>query len=77
MGALRFLRGSPPGSILVLTWGGLRGALAVAMALSIPSGAARDLIVPVTYVVVVFSILVQGLTIRPLVARSRSRPPSR
>jgi CPA1 family monovalent cation:H+ antiporter len=72
MNVLRFHRRFPPGSVWVLTWGGLRGALAVAMALSIPAGTPRDLIVPVTYVVVVFSVLVQGLTIKPLMARSQA-----
>jgi CPA1 family monovalent cation:H+ antiporter len=70
MGALRFRGRFPPGSVRILTWGGLRGALAIAMALSIPAGAQRDLIVPLTYVVVVFSVLVQGLTIKPLLARN-------
>jgi CPA1 family monovalent cation:H+ antiporter len=54
----------------ILTWGGLRGGLAVAMALSIPAGPYRDLIVAITYGVVTFSILVQGTTIRSLVVRS-------
>ena len=69
MTVLRFRRRFPPGSVKILTWGGLRGALAIAMALSIPAGAERNLIVPVTYVVVVFSVLVQGLTIKPLLVR--------
>jgi CPA1 family monovalent cation:H+ antiporter len=63
------------GTVRMLTWGGLRGALSVAMALSLPrqiEGVAvpeRDIILVVTYVVVVFSILVQGLTIGPLARR--------
>ena len=52
------------GSIALLTWGGLRGGLSVAMALSLPVGAEKSIIVPMTYVVVLFSILVQGLTFR-------------
>jgi CPA1 family monovalent cation:H+ antiporter len=56
----------PPRTVLILTWGGLRGALAIAMALSLPAGGARLVIVPVTYVIVVFSVLVQGLTIKRL-----------
>lgn len=52
---------------LILTWGGLRGGLAVAMALSIPHGAWRDAIVTITYTIVVFSILVQGLTVGRLI----------
>ncbi|RZK23550.1 MAG: sodium:proton antiporter [Hymenobacter sp.] len=51
----------------ILTWGGLRGGLAVALALSLPASAPRELLVGITYVVVVFSIIGQGLTIGPLV----------
>ncbi len=55
------------GSIPVLTWGGLRGGLAVALALSLPRASpSRGLLLVTTYVVVVFSIIVQGLTIAPL-----------
>ncbi|MEO8974290.1 MAG: sodium:proton antiporter, partial [Casimicrobiaceae bacterium] len=47
----------------VLTWGGLRGGISVALALLLPAGAERDTVLSLTYCVVVFSILVQGLTI--------------
>ena len=47
----------------LLTWGGLRGGLAVAMALSLPDGPESTLILHMTYGVVCFSIIVQGLTI--------------
>ena len=50
-------------TITVLTWGGLRGGISVALALSIPQGGPRNAIVTITYSVVLFSILVQGLTI--------------
>lgn len=53
------------GSWKVLTWGGLRGGISVALALSLPASAQRDTVVAITYGVVVFSILVQG---SPLVA---------
>lgn len=58
-----------PHLVKILTWGGLRGGISVALALSLPDGESRDLILFLTYVVVVFSILVQGLTIGPFIRR--------
>ncbi|KPW57149.1 hypothetical protein ALO86_200081 [Pseudomonas syringae pv. berberidis] len=52
-----------------MTWGGLRGGISVALALSLPTGQARDVVVSLTYMVVVFSILVQGMSIGTLVKR--------
>ena len=52
-----------PHAVKLLTWGGIRGGISVALALSLPVSAERDLIVTVTYVVVLFSILIQGLSI--------------
>jgi CPA1 family monovalent cation:H+ antiporter len=60
----------PRGSAQVLVWGGLRGGISVALALSLPPGDARDLILSLTYGVVVFSILVQGLSIGRVVRRA-------
>ncbi|MBJ7539931.1 cation:proton antiporter [Marinomonas transparens] len=64
-------------SVKILTWGGLRGGLALAMAAAIPSEQIQildydlhDLIVIITYMVVIFSIIVQGLTISPLIKKS-------
>ena len=55
----------------ILTWGGLRGGISVALALSIPHGPAREPLLVVTYFVVVFSILVQGLTIKRVLAATQ------
>jgi len=55
--------------LVVLTWGGLRGGISIALALSIGEGKYHNLIVAITYAVVIFSMMVQGLTIGPLVKR--------
>ena len=60
----------PAGSWVVLTWGGLRGGISVALVLALPSGESRDLLLTMTYAVVVFSILVQGLSIRRVTRRA-------
>ena len=54
---------------IILTWAGLRGGISIALALSIPNGDIKDIIVYSTYVVVVFSIIAQGLTIEKLVSK--------
>lgn len=63
IGPLGRVTAQSKGAIAVLTWGGLRGAISVAMALSLPANYSRSLILTLTYFVVVFSILVQGLTL--------------
>mgnify|MGYP000170766561 CR=1 FL=1 len=68
---LRLNREFTPGAVKILTWGGLRGGVSVALALSLPPGDARDIILAITYTIVVFSIVVQGLTIGKLVKSVR------
>lgn len=58
-----------PNTNLVMTWGGLRGGISIALALGLSDTMSRDLLVFTTYVVVVFSILVQGLTVDNLVKK--------
>ena len=67
-------------SVRILTWGGLRGGLAMAMALALPSGVMmlpehgvdlREVILVMTYSVVMFSIVVQGMTITPMITAAK------
>ncbi|MDP6390126.1 MAG: sodium:proton antiporter [Alphaproteobacteria bacterium] len=58
------------GAIPVLTWGGLRGGISVALALAMPETAAKPVLLAATYGVVVFSIVVQGLTLQKVIART-------
>ena len=60
----------PRGAGVVLTWGGLRGGISVALALSLPQGPERDVVLTLTYGIVVFSILMQGLTIGQVASRA-------
>lgn len=69
LGMVRAFHKPVRGAISVLTWGGLRGGLAVALALSIAPGSTHDRLLAITYVVVIFSIVVQGLTMSRLLRR--------
>ncbi|MBZ5488429.1 sodium:proton antiporter [Halomonas aquamarina] len=76
MGPLGRVTRQSPGAIRILTWGGLRGGISVAMALSLPEGELRNLVLTLTYCVVVFSIMVQGLTMGKVIRlSSRSSAP--
>jgi monovalent cation:H+ antiporter, CPA1 family len=63
---MRFIKGSIP----VLIWGGVRGGISVALALSLPYGEERSIILTATYAVVLFTIIVQGLTLKRVIRRT-------
>ena len=67
---LRRWRPFSPGVVKIMTWGGLRGGISVALALSIPPGAERDILLAITYVIVLFSIIVQGSAIKAVAAKA-------
>ena len=58
-----------PKTNLIMTWGGLRGGISIALALSLTAEMQRELFLVITYAIVVFSIIGQGLTVEPLVKR--------
>ena len=66
---LRPFRRFTPGAIRILTWGGLRGGISVALALSLPPGPERETILVATYAIVIFSIVIQGLTLEKVIRR--------
>jgi len=69
IGVLRLRRTFTQGAVTVLTWGGLRGGISVALALSLPPVPSKEVILVITYGVVIFSIIVQGLSIGRVVRR--------
>ncbi|HRX53155.1 MAG TPA: sodium:proton antiporter [Verrucomicrobiales bacterium] len=64
---IRRARELAPGTVRIMTWGGLRGGISVALALSLPVSREREIVLAVTYVIVIFSILVQGLSLERFV----------
>jgi CPA1 family monovalent cation:H+ antiporter len=69
VGVLKLRREFTPHAAKIMTWAGLRGGISVALALTLPRGPEREILLATTYVVVVFSIVVQGLTVGPLIRR--------
>jgi CPA1 family monovalent cation:H+ antiporter len=69
VGILRFRHRFTPHVVKIMTWGGLRGGIAAALALSLPHGPPRDAILVLTYMVVVFPVIVQGLSIERFLRR--------
>ena len=63
LAVLSFVSPMMKGTFPVLLWGGLRGGISIALALSLPFGPEKDVILTATYVVVVFSVIVQGATV--------------
>jgi len=70
---LRRIRNLGKGMTRIMTWGGLRGGISVALALSLPQGEQRELLLSMTYVVVVFSLVFQGLSIKALIKKIETR----
>ena len=62
-----------PKTNLIMTWAGLRGGISIALVLSLPEALSRDLLLIITYMVVVASILLQGLTLGPMIRRLMAR----
>lgn len=73
LGLVRLMQRSHRSSVFVLTWGALRGGLSIALALSVPAALGRAWILGATYLVVVFSIVVQGGSMDWLLRRQRRR----
>jgi CPA1 family monovalent cation:H+ antiporter len=71
---LRPFRDYSTGVIRIMTWGGLKGGISVALALSLPDGEWKPVILTATYMVVVFSIIVQGLTVARLARHVNPQP---
>jgi CPA1 family monovalent cation:H+ antiporter len=67
--AFRFHKKLGHGTLRIMAWGGLRGGISIALALSLPSSPYKNIIVSITFVIVLFSIVVQGLTIGSVIKK--------
>jgi CPA1 family monovalent cation:H+ antiporter len=74
LGTLQALRQQHRSSIAALSWGGLRGGLGLALAFAVPAAPANRWILPTTYIVVVFSIVVQGWSMDLFLRKFRNQP---
>ena len=68
----RFKRVFGTKSLFIMTWGGLRGGISIALALSLPQNPYKDILVSITFVVVIFSILIQGVTVEKVIKKLTS-----
>lgn len=59
-------------SLFIMTWGGLRGGISIALALSLPQNPYKDILVSITFVIVIFSILIQGITVEKVIKKLTS-----
>lgn len=75
MTLLQAMRSFTPHAVKIMTWGGLQGGISVALVLSLPPSETRDLLLTITYAVVIFSIVIQGLTIPALLRRAVAEQP--
>ena len=73
VGLVRLIRKKPQGAIFTMTWGGLRGGLSIALALSVPAALGGSWIFRATYIMVVFSILIQGGSLHYVLTRHRNQ----
>ena len=74
---LRPFRKFAPGIVPIMTWEGFKGKISVTLALSLTESEFKPLILTVTYIVVLFSIIVQGLTVAPMARRVSDNPDPR
>lgn len=64
-----------PNTNIIMTWGGLRGGISIALALSLTPEMHKELFLAITYIIVAFSIIAQGLTVEPIVERLTKKKP--